>query len=153
MSEAFNRAEYEAVRRVLLRFYNIIITDSGTGVVHSAMGGALAGTTTLVIAGAPTVDGASRASKTLDWLDAHGYSHLVENAVVALSCDRHSRDVKRESLVNHFATRCRAVVEIPPDPHLAVGGVISLDLLRRSTRDAFLQLAALVAEQFSRSPS
>jgi MinD-like ATPase involved in chromosome partitioning or flagellar assembly len=113
------------------------------------MGGALAGTTTLVIAGAPTVDGASRASKTLDWLDAHGYEHLTEAAVVALSCDRHSRQVNREALIAHFTARCRAVVQIPPDPHLAIGGAINLDQLRRPTRDAFLELAAHVAEQFA----
>jgi MinD-like ATPase involved in chromosome partitioning or flagellar assembly len=149
MSEAFSRDEYEAVCEVLTRFYNVIITDSGTGLVHSAMGGALDGTKTLVIAAAPTVDGASRSSKTLDWLIAHGYRELVDRAVVALSCDRSSRDVDREAIVNHFRARCRAVVEIPADPHLAIGGMINLDELHPRTRDAFLRLAAAVAEQFS----
>jgi MinD-like ATPase involved in chromosome partitioning or flagellar assembly len=153
MSEAFSREEYEAVREVLTRFYNVIITDSGTGLVHSAMGGALDGSRTLVIAAAPTVDGASRAFKTLEWLVAHGYRDLVERAVVALSCDRYSRDVDRAAICEYFQARCHAVVEIPPDPHLAIGGRISLDALREGTRDAFLRLAALVAEQFGWSPS
>lgn len=148
MSEAFSREEYETVRTVLTRFYNVILTDSGTGLVHSVMAGALAGTRTLVIAGAPTVDGASRASKTLDWLEAHGYRHLVAGAVVALSCDRHSRQIDRAAVAAHFTARCHAVIEIPPDPHLAVGGLVGLDQLRRRTRDAFLELAAAVAEQF-----
>ncbi len=108
MSESFDRAEYEAVTEVLRRFYNIIITDSGTGVVHSAMHGALAATKTLVIVGAPTVDAASRASKTLDWLMAHDHRNLVQNAVVALSCDRFSRDIDRDQVAAHFAARCRA---------------------------------------------
>jgi MinD-like ATPase involved in chromosome partitioning or flagellar assembly len=68
MSEAFSRGEYERICAVLARFYNIIITDSGTGLVHSAMEGTLALADSLVVVGAPTVDGASRASKTLDWL-------------------------------------------------------------------------------------
>jgi MinD-like ATPase involved in chromosome partitioning or flagellar assembly len=148
MSEAFSRAEYEAVCEVLTRFYNVILTDSGTGLVHSAMGGALDGTKTLVIAASPTVDGASRSSKTLDWLIAHGYGELVERAVVALSCDRSSRYVDRAAILSHFQARCHAVVEIPPDPHLAIGGLINLDELRQDTRDAFLRLAGAVAEQF-----
>lgn len=148
MSEAFSRAEYETVQRLLARFYNVIITDSGTGLVHSAMSGALDSTHTLVIAGAPTLDGASRAAKTLDWLVAHGYTELVERAVVALSCDRASRDVDRAAIVTYFQARCRAVVEIPADPHLAIGGVIELDALRGATRDGFLRLAAAVGEQF-----
>jgi MinD-like ATPase involved in chromosome partitioning or flagellar assembly len=149
MSEAFSRAEYLAVQELLARFFNIIITDSGTGLVHSAMGGALDSSNTLVIAGAPTLDGASRAAKTLDWLGAHGYSELVERAVVALSCDRSSRDVDRAAIVSYFQARCHTVVEIPADPHLAIGGVIELDALREPTRDAFLRLSAAVAEQFA----
>jgi MinD-like ATPase involved in chromosome partitioning or flagellar assembly len=149
MSEAFSREEYRAISAVLARFYNVIITDSGTGLVHSAMGGALDATNTLVIAGAPTLDGASRAAKTLDWLVAHGYSELVERAVVALSCDRASRDVDRAAIVAYFQARCHTVVEIPADPHLAIGGVIELDALREPTRNAFLRLAAAVAEQFT----
>ena len=149
MSEAFSREEYQAVSAVLARFYNVIITDSGTGLVHSAMGGALDTTNTLVIAGAPTLDGASRAAKTLDWLVAHGYHELVDRAVVALSCDRTSRDVDRAAIVAYFQARCHTVVEIPADPHLAIGGVIELAALREPTRDAFLRLSAAVAEQFS----
>ena len=149
MSEAFSRGEYEAVCEVLTGFYNVILTDSGTGLVHSAMGGALDGTKTLVIAASPTVDGASRSSKTLDWLIAHGYDGLVARAVVALSCDRSSRYVDRAAIVEHFRARCHAVVEIPPDPHLAIGGLIDLEELRQDTREAFLRLAAAVAEQFS----
>ena len=149
MSEAFNREEYDAVLEVLSRYYNVIITDSGTGMVHSAMGGALAGARTLVLAAAPTIDGASRAAKTLDWLIAHGYEDLARRAVVALSCDRSSRDVDRARIIEHFRDRCEAVVPIPADPHLAIGGLINLGALRADTRDAFLELAAHVAAQFA----
>ena len=38
-SEAFSAADCGGVLRVLQRFYNIILTDCGTGLVHSAMGG------------------------------------------------------------------------------------------------------------------
>jgi MinD-like ATPase involved in chromosome partitioning or flagellar assembly len=152
MSEAFDRDEYERVCAVLTRFYNIVITDSGTGLVHSAMEGTLALADSLVVVGAPTVDGASRASKTLDWLIAHGHAAQVANAVVVLSCDRVSKEVDRVRVREHFAARCRAVVEIPHDPHLATGGRIELGRLRSATQDAFLELAAHLADGFGYVP-
>ncbi|WP_308259250.1 AAA family ATPase [Pseudonocardia sp. H11422] len=148
MSEAFSREEYERVCEVLTRFYNIIITDSGTGLVHSAMEGTLALADSLVVVGAPTVDGASRASKTLDWLIAHGHAAQVAGAVVVLSCDRVSQEVDRGRVREHFEARCRAVVEVPHDPHLATGGRIELARLKPATHDAFLTLAAHLADEF-----
>jgi MinD-like ATPase involved in chromosome partitioning or flagellar assembly len=149
MSEAFNRDEYERICAVLARFYNIIITDSGTGLVHSAMEGTLALADSLVVVGAPTVDGASRASKTLDWLVAHGYGEMVADAVVVLCCDRVSPEIDRERVRAHFEARSRAVVEIPYDPHLATGGRLDLGAMREETRTAFLELGALIADEFS----
>ena len=149
MSEAFNRGEYEQICAVLARFYNIIITDSGTGLVHSAMEGTLALADSLVVVGAPTVDGASRASKTLDWLVAHGYAEQVADAVVVLCCDRVSPEIDRERVRAHFLARCRAVVEIPYDPHLATGGRLDLGAMREETQLAFLELGALIADEFS----
>jgi MinD-like ATPase involved in chromosome partitioning or flagellar assembly len=148
MSEAFSRGEYERICAVLARFYNIIITDSGTGLVHSAMEGTLALADSLVVVGAPTVDGASRASKTLDWLVAHGYGERVADALVVLCCDRVSPEIDRERVRAHFEARSRAVVEIPYDPHLATGGRLDLGAMREPTRDAFLELGALIADKF-----
>jgi MinD-like ATPase involved in chromosome partitioning or flagellar assembly len=150
--EAFDRAEYERVCAVLSRFYNVVVTDSGTGMVHSAMDGTLALANTLVIVGSHTVDGASRASRTLDWLVAHGHQELVERAVVVLSQDRTSPEIDGERLVAHFRARSRAVVLVPYDPHLATGSRIELDKLRTATSDAFLELAALVADDFANPP-
>lgn len=147
-SEAFSRKEYEQVCAVLARYFNIIVTDSGTGMVHSAMDGTLALADSLIVVGAPTVDGASRASKTLDWLVAHAYGHLVAEAIVVLSCDRSSVEVDLSRIREHFGNRCRAVLEIPHDPHLATGGRVELARLRPVTRDSFYELAALVADGF-----
>jgi len=151
-SEAFDRAEYEQVCAVLARFYNVVVTDSGTGMVHSAMDGTLALANSLVVVGSLTVDGASRAAKTLDWLVAHGYGGMVARAVVVLSRDRTSKEIDTDLLIGHFHARCRAVVVVPHDPHLATGGRIELSALRTATSDAFLELAALVADDFDAGP-
>jgi MinD-like ATPase involved in chromosome partitioning or flagellar assembly len=151
-SEAFNRAEYEKVCAVLARFYNLVVTDSGTGMVHSAMDGTLALANTLVVVGSMTVDGASRASKTLDWLVAHGHEDMVARSVVVLSSDRTSREVDAGRLQAHFRTRVRGVVLVPHDPHLATGARIDLAATSRATSDAYLELAALVADEFGGLP-
>lgn len=148
MAEQFNKAEYESVSAVLRNFYNIIITDNGTGLMHSAMHGALENTRSLVIVGAPTVDASSHAAKTLDLLTKYGFGQLVRNSVVVLSCDRGSPEVDRGKIYDHFASRVRAVVEIPQDPHLSTGGRIRLDYLSKATHDAALDLAAAVADAF-----
>jgi MinD-like ATPase involved in chromosome partitioning or flagellar assembly len=127
MSDAFDRVGYERVCSVLTRFYNVLITDSGTGLVHSAMEGTLALADSLVVVGAPTV-------------------------VVVLSCDRKSAEVDPKRVRGHFESRCRGVVEIPHDPHLASGGRIELERLRPATHDAFLALAALLADGFGGRP-
>ena len=54
-----------------------------------------------------------------------------------------------DALEAHFAARTRRVVRVPWDPHLATGGRISLDALKRETRRAYQELAAAVAERFA----
>ncbi|MCE0763930.1 MinD/ParA family protein [Pseudonocardia kujensis] len=145
--EAFTRDEYLRIDAALARYFSVMLTDSGTGMVHSAMAGTLDVADSLVVVGAPTVDGAGRASKTLDWLVAHGHGRLVADAVVVL-VGRAAREIDAPALREHFAGRCRAVVEVPHDPHLATGGRIDPGRLRPATREAFLELAASVAEAF-----
>ena len=148
MGEAFSAEEYLEVTSLLERFYNVIVTDSGTGMVHSAMEATLATADSLVVVGSPTVDGANRASRTLSFLVDEGYRVAAEQSVVVLCGDRHSPDVDRALIRSHFATRCRAVVDIPPDPHLATGGRIDPGRWQGSTRDAWYLLAAHIADGF-----
>ncbi|WP_139319172.1 MinD/ParA family protein, partial [Pseudonocardia sp. Ae406_Ps2] len=155
LSEMFSECDYEAVLRLLSVYHELLLTDCGTGLVHSAMQGTLRHADALVVVGAPTKDGASRAARTLQWLATHQdssgrfpYRDLVADAVVVLSCDRASRYVDDSVIVDYFASRVRAVVELPDDPHLATGDVIDLAALAPGTRDAVLELAAAVADGF-----
>lgn len=149
ISEAFDAEQYRAVTELLSRFYNVVLTDSGTGMLHSAMKGTLAEANSLVVVGAPSVDGSSRAAKTLDWLVAHGYGDLVAGSVAVISSVREKSDaVDMNVLRNHFKARCRAVIEIPYDPHLVIGGRIDMAQLKPATELAYVELAAAVADGF-----
>ncbi|MEU9809086.1 AAA family ATPase [Mycobacterium sp. NPDC050853] len=148
-SELFSEADYRAVMRILQRFYNIILTDCGTGLMHSAMAGVLDEANAIVLVTSPAIDGARSALATLDWLDHHGYSHLVRQSVVVISSSRPgASSVDLEQLSRHFLTRARAVHIVPFDNHLSEGSEISLDLISRKTRMAFTELAAAVADGF-----
>ena len=151
-ADVFGREEYERVSALLGRYFDLTVTDSGTGLVHSAMAGTLTVADGLVVVGSPTVDGAGRAAKTLDWLCAHGHARLAGDAVVVLNHDRVSADVDAGRIHAYFTARSRAVVDVPHDPHLAVGGRIDPARLREPTRTAFLRLAALVADGFRDGP-
>jgi MinD-like ATPase involved in chromosome partitioning or flagellar assembly len=153
VSVAFSENDYCEVARVLEHYYSICITDCGTGLLHSAMAGVLTLADQIVLVSSPSVDGARSASATLDWLAAHDYGDLVQNAVVVLSVIRPgSRStVDLDRLEQHFAARCRAVTRIPFDSHLEEGAELELDQLSRGTADAYLALAALVGDGLATS--
>lgn len=153
MAEAFNEEEYRGVITVLQRFYNIIITDCGTGLSHSAMNGVLDLANTITLVSSPALDGARSAGATLDWLEAHGFGPLVSRAVVVLSSSRPgSSTIDTDQLGQHFLTRCRAVHKIPFDDHLAEGADVDLELMSKPTKRSFVELAATIADDFSGGP-
>ncbi|WP_399551463.1 AAA family ATPase [uncultured Rhodococcus sp.] len=153
VSEAFSGGDYTRTVDMLEKFYSIVLTDCGTGLMHSAMQAILEGTDSLIVVSSGSVDGARSASATLDWLDAHGYSRLVATSVAVINAVRpRSGKVDLPRVVEHFEQRCRAVKLIPFDPHLEEGAEIDLDRLRPGTREAVLELAAVVAQDFPASP-
>ncbi|HVV18777.1 MAG TPA: AAA family ATPase [Pseudonocardiaceae bacterium] len=149
VSEAFSEDDYRRTIDLLEHFYNIVLTDCGTGLMHSAMKGVLDIADSLVIVSSGSVDGARSASATLDWLDAHGYHDLVARSVAVINSVRpRSGAVDLDRLAEHFGSRCRAVCRIPFDPHLEEGAEIELDRLAGPTRTALLELGATVADDF-----
>ncbi|OBI74061.1 chromosome partitioning protein ParA [Mycobacterium sp. E740] len=153
VSEAFSSEDYARTVQVLERFYRLVLTDCGTGLMHSAMAAVLATADTLVVISSGSVDGARSASATLDWLDAHGRQDLVRNSVAVINAVRpRSGKVDMTKVVDHFSRRCRAVLEVPFDPHLEEGAEIDLDRLKPETREALLELAAVVAAGFPGAP-
>ncbi len=149
-SEAFNDEEYRAVARILQRYYNIILTDCGTGLMHSAMAGVLDLAHSLVLISSAAIDGARSAAATLDWLSLHGHDHLVRNAVVVINLPREgSPNVGVQQLREYFLSRCRAVHIIPYDAHLSEGAEIDLHRLSKQAKRAYVELAATVADEFS----
>ena len=154
VSQAFSAEDYDRTLAVLERFYSLVLTDCGTGLMHSAMSSVLAKADTLIVVSSGSVDGARSASATLDWLDAHGHQDLVRRSVCVINAVRpRSGKVDMQKVVDHFSRRCRAVRLVPFDPHLEEGAEIELERLKPKTREALIELAAVVSDGFPAAPA
>ena len=149
---ALDRGAYHRVINLLDRYYNLILLDTGTGILDSANQGLLAEADQLVLVLRPAVDGARAAALTLDWLDEHGYGELVSRAVVVINGDRPRPEISLEVVRAHFEQRCATVITVPWDRALEAGGRSALPRLSAPVRDALTQLAAAVADQFCAHP-
>ncbi len=149
-AEAFGERDYRDVLRILEVHYNIILTDCGTGISHSAMNGVLDTADALIVVAASAKDAASSAAVTLKWLSTHGYEELVSRTVVVVNATRPGSPLIDPAQLERLFMQLgvRAVHSIPFDMHLAEGDSIELNLLGQRARRAFLELAAVVADGF-----
>lgn len=147
LSQAFDADDYDVVARLASQYYSIVLTDCGTGIVHSVMGATLRRADSLVIVSGTSVDEARSASETLSWLDANGYEALAADAVVVVnSTTPGTPAVRLDEITKHFESRVRSIVRVPFDAHLATGAAITFADLRPETRLAVRELAAAVVE-------
>ncbi|MFB0626821.1 MinD/ParA family protein [Streptomyces sp. AB3(2024)] len=150
ISESFDEEDYRRTQDILARAFDIIITDSGTGMKHSGMRGTLAVTDRLIVVAAPRFDAARRAVKTLDEVYAQGYPELVKDAVVVITMDTPKAvGINFDTLVQYFQRLCTTVVQIPYDRLLYAGGTIDYDRVSADTRGAYMDLASLLADGFT----
>ncbi len=148
IAQAFDDADYRAVTDILSRYYSIVLTDSGTGMVHSVMKGTLEKADAVVLVSGGSVDEARLASETLSWLEAHGRHDLVASAIVVINLSSgNGTQVNVTEIEEHFRSRVSTVVRIPYDRHLAEGSQVDLARLKPATRDAVVELAALVVDE------
>ena len=147
VSEAFNDEDYDQVASVAAHYYSLVLTDTGTGIVHSVMAATLDRADTIVIVTGLSVDEARLASETLTWLETNGYADKVREAVVVLNqSSPGSPMVRLSELEAHFRTRVAHVLRVPYDARIAAGSAISFAALQPETRQAARELAAVVVE-------
>ncbi|WP_309128673.1 MinD/ParA family protein [Microbacterium sp.] len=147
VAEAFDDSGYRDVAAVAAQYYSLVLTDSGTGIVHSVMSATLDLADQLVIVSGLSVDEARLASETLTWLETNGHAALARDAIVVLNQSTSGAPMVRLSeLEAHFSTRARHVLRVPYDPQIAGGGAIDFASLQPETRQAARELAAALVE-------
>ncbi len=148
ITQALGERDYQQAIDLLDRHYNLILLDTGTGILDSAIQGVLEEADQIVVVMPPALDGARAAASTLDWLEQHGYGAMAAGAVAVINSVRGGGLVELDRIEDHFVNRCAGVVRIPWDPALAAGARTSIEDLRPATRKAYLTLAATVADGF-----
>jgi MinD-like ATPase involved in chromosome partitioning or flagellar assembly len=161
--EVLPAAEYGAARRafddvdwtnatdIVSRYYNLILADSGAGLLQPAARGALSTVSAVVIVGSASIDVARQAAATLDWLRQNGYQHLLARACVVINHlipGRPSVDVA--DLVAQFPRYVPPgrVLVLPWDKHVSAGIEIELDQLSQKFRRGIVELAAALSDDF-----
>ena len=144
---ALNQEDYHRLVVLLDRFYNLILLDTGTGILDSANQGLLTEADQVVLVVRSGLDGGRAGALTLDWMDAHGFDDLVARAVVVVNAQRRGAEPP-DLMRRHFEKRCQHVVTVPWDDALEQGALTDMSSLRRATRDSLVDIAAAVADNF-----
>lgn len=152
ITDALAERDFRTAVSLLEVHYNLVCLDTGTGVLESAAKGILQVADQIVVVTAPSLDSARTASSTLDWLEQNGHGDLVDGAVAVVNGVRPRSQLELDRVIEHFQARCRAVVQVPWDPHLEAGAESSLEQIGEKTRHAYLTLAAAVADGFAVAP-
>ena len=146
---ALDRDDYHRLVGLLDHFYNLILLDTGTGILDSANQGLLSEADQIVLVVRAGLDGGRAGALTLDWMDEHGFGDLVSRAVVVVNAQRHGA-APPELMRRHFEKRCQRVVTVPWDGALEQGALTDMSSLHRKTRDSLVDIAAAVADNFVR---
>lgn len=147
IAEAFGDTDYRDVASLAAHYYSLVLTDTGTGIVHSVMSATLDLADRIVIVSGLSVDAARLASETLTWLETNGFEERAHDAIVVLNHSTPGTPLVRvNELEAHFASRVRSVMQMPYDAQIAAGGAIVFANLQPETRLAARQLAASLVE-------
>jgi len=149
VAEVFGENDYRRTIEILQAHYNIILTDCGTGIMHSSMASVLDLAHAVVLVSSPAVDAARSAAATLDWLTEHGYGRLAHESHVVLS-GAGSRSAAFDEVFQYFEERSGSIHVVPFEPHLARGADVDFAMLSADAVRAYMELAGAVAAKFSR---
>ena len=145
---ALARDDYHRLIGLLDRFYNLILLDTGTGILDSANQGLLTEADQVVLVVRAGIDGGRAGALTLDWMDEHGFDDLVARTVVVVNAERRGA-APPDLMRRHFEKRCACVVTVPWDDALEPGALTDMSALSRRTRESLVDVAAAVADNFT----
>jgi MinD-like ATPase involved in chromosome partitioning or flagellar assembly len=146
-SSTIDDLAFRRLHSTLARFYRVIVVDTGNNMRASNWTAAVDTADQLVIVSTEREDTAASAAWLVDGLREKGHEQKVRNAVTVLAAPaRQSDPALARRLNQHFGQLTRAVLHVPYDPALVGGGAIRFDTLSPATREAWLQVAATVAD-------
>ena len=147
-SSTIDAAAFDRLHGVLSRYYRLLIVDTGNNMRASNWVASVAAADQLVIVSTVREDTAASAAWLLDGLREKGFDRKIDEAVTILAAPSAKPDRKlADRLERHFAQVTSSVVHVPFDAALVDGGPIDFDALSPETRDAWLTVAAEIAQR------
>ncbi|WP_432956085.1 chromosome partitioning protein [Micromonospora haikouensis] len=144
--EMLTASAFAEIREVVSRFYKLIFVDTGNNVRAQNWQAAMDATDQLVVTMSARNDSAETAARMLDHLEQSGRHRLVRQAVTVVSMPPSRKEIDLPAIQEHFAARTRAVLLAPYERLIDTGEPIRYGQLSAATRDAWLKIAASVAE-------
>ncbi|MEV1331810.1 chromosome partitioning protein [Micromonospora costi] len=144
--EMLTAAAFAELREVVSRFYKLIFVDTGNNVRAQNWQAAMDATDQLVVTMSARNDSAETAARMLDHLEQSGRQRLVRQAVTVVSMPPSRKEIDLPAIQEHFAARTRAVLLAPYERLIDSGEPIRYGALSSATREAWLKIAASVAE-------
>ncbi|WP_455644285.1 chromosome partitioning protein [Micromonospora parva] len=144
--EMLTAAAFAEIREVVSRFYKLIFVDTGNNVRAQNWQASMDATDQLVVTMSARNDSAETAARMLDHLEQSGRQRLVRQAVTVVSMPPSRKEIDLPAIQEHFAARTRAVLLAPYERLIDSGEPIRYGGLSSATRDAWLKIAAAVAE-------
>ncbi|MER5700642.1 chromosome partitioning protein [Micromonospora sp. NPDC002296] len=144
--EMLTASAFAEIREVVSRFYKLIFVDTGNNVRAQNWQAAMDATDQLVVTMSARNDSAETAARMLDHLEQSGRQRLVRQAVTVVSMPPSRKEIDLPAIQEHFAARTRAVLLAPYERLIDTGEPIRYGGLSSATRDAWLKIAASVAE-------
>lgn len=141
------QAEFDLLMQVAARYYRIVVFDSGNDESADRWLRMIDSAYQLVIPTVTAPESAESAALLLDALRKRDERsrYLADNAVVVVTQPESAPVRHAAAIVNGFADEVRTVEHVPFDPALK-SGPLRLDSLRAPTRDAWVRVAAAVAQ-------
>ncbi|HZM77313.1 MAG TPA: hypothetical protein VFC19_16390, partial [Candidatus Limnocylindrales bacterium] len=137
---------FAEIREVVSRFYKLIMVDTGNNVRAENWQAAIDATDQLVVTMSGRNDSAETAARMLDHLEQTGRQRLVRQAVSIVSMPPSRKELDVPAIQRHFAARTRSVLMAPYERMLDSGEPIDYARLSQESQDAWLAIAAAVAE-------
>jgi MinD-like ATPase involved in chromosome partitioning or flagellar assembly len=144
--EMLTASAFAEIREIVSRFYKLIFVDTGNNVRAQNWQAAMDATDQLVITMSARNDSAETAARMLDHLEQSGRQRLVRQAISIVSMPPTRKDIDLPAIQRHFAARTRAVLMAPYEKLIDSGEPLRYGQLSAGTKDAWLKIAAAVAE-------
>lgn len=146
-SSTIDATAFRRLHATLARFYRVLVVDTGNNMRASNWTAAVESADQLVIVSTEREDTAASAAWLVDGLREKGQHEKVRQAVTVLAAPaKHRDETLTTRLHTHFRQLTRAVIDVPYDPALVGGGRMHFDALAPATREAWLRVAADVAD-------